>query len=62
MKPKELIKLLEKEGWVVARIDGSHHILKHTHKHAMIVVPLHNKDMKPGILSNIMKSAGLKQQ
>ena len=46
MKPKELIKLLEKEGWVVARIDGSHHILKHTHKHAMIVVPLHNKDMK----------------
>lgn len=62
MKPKELIKLLEKEGWLVVRVDGSHHIMKHADKPAMIVVPLHNKDMKPGILNNIMKTAGLKQQ
>lgn len=60
MKPKDLIKILEQDGWQVVRIDGSHHILKHAERPSLIVVPLHNKDMKPGILNNIMKKAGLK--
>ena len=60
MKPKDLIRLLEKDGWAVARIDGFHHILKHADRPGMIVIPLHNKDLKPGILNNILKTAGLK--
>lgn len=60
MKPKDLIRILEKAGWKVARIDGSHHIMKHADKPGMIVVPLHNKDLKPGTLNQILKQAGLK--
>ena len=60
MKPKDLIRILEKAGWRVARIDGSHHIMKHTDKPGMLVIPLHNKDMKPGTLNQIVKQSGLK--
>ena len=60
MKPKDLIKDLEKDGWRVARVDGSHHIMKHPVHLGMIVIPLHNKDLKPGTLNHILKQAGLK--
>lgn len=60
MKPKDLIKDLEKDGWRVTRIDGSHHIMKHPDHPGMLVIPLHNKDLKPGTLTHILKQAGLK--
>ena len=57
---KELLKLLKKNGWYIERIHGSLHILKHKDIKKLIVLPLHNTDMKPGILSNILHDAGLK--
>ncbi|WP_196600042.1 type II toxin-antitoxin system HicA family toxin [Pectinatus frisingensis] len=60
MKPKELIKILQADGWYIERVQGSHHILKHPVKQGMSVVPLHNKDLKPGTLNSILKQAGLK--
>lgn len=60
MKPKELIKILEADGWMLERTRGSHHIFKHTTKIGRPTVPLHNKDMKPGTLNQILKEAGLK--
>lgn len=58
MKDKELLKLLQKEGWAVDRIRGSHYILKKGDK--TLTVPIHNKDVKPGLLNAILKGAGLK--
>lgn len=60
MKPKELIKILEADGWQLERVRGSHYIFKHTEKNGRPTVPLHNKDMKPGTLNQILKEAGLK--
>lgn len=60
MKPKELIKLLLADGWQIERVRGSHHIFKHPKKDGMPVIPMHNKDLKPGTLTNILKQAGLK--
>ncbi|MCG8400981.1 MAG: type II toxin-antitoxin system HicA family toxin [Firmicutes bacterium] len=60
MKPKELMKLLTEDGWVIVRIQGSHHIHKHPTKPGTIPVALHNKDMAPGTLNKILKAAGLK--
>jgi len=60
MKPKELIKKLESQGWYIDRIKGSHFILKHPSKPGRPVIPYHNKDLKPGTLNNILKQAGLK--
>jgi predicted RNA binding protein YcfA (HicA-like mRNA interferase family) len=58
MKGKDLLKLLQKNGWEVVRINGSHHILKKNGQ--TIVVPIHNKDVPTGLLKQILKDAGLK--
>ena len=60
MKPKELLKILEDDGWRVDRTRGSHHILKHPTKPGRPVIPMHNADMKPGTYNSILKQAGLK--
>ena len=58
MKGKELVKLLQKNGWILKRTKGSHHILeKNGHS---ISVPVHNTDIQKGLLHAIMKEAGLK--
>lgn len=60
MKPKEMMKLLAQDGWKVERVAGSHHIHKHPTKPGTIPVALHNKEMTKGIVSKILKDAGLK--
>ena len=58
MTGKELVKKLKKDGWIIDRIHGSHHILK---KDGQIVsVPCHNTDLKVGILNSLLKQTGLK--
>jgi len=59
MKPLELIKLLEKEGFVFVRQSGSHAIYK-KREYKIIVVPIHSKDIPKGTLNGILKDAGLK--
>ncbi|TAL68043.1 MAG: addiction module toxin, HicA family [Bacteroidetes bacterium] len=59
MKPKELIKLLEKAGFIFIRQSGSHAIYKKSDG-TMVVVPIHNRDIPSGTLHGIMKDAGLK--
>lgn len=58
MKDKELVKLLEKNGWILERIHGSHYIL--VKKKQTISVPVHGKDMKKGLELAILKKAGIK--
>jgi predicted RNA binding protein YcfA (HicA-like mRNA interferase family) len=56
---KELIKLLKAAGWMVDRIEGSHHILVRGTK--TISVPVHGKkDLKKGTLESLKKQGGLK--
>jgi predicted RNA binding protein YcfA (HicA-like mRNA interferase family) len=58
IKDKDLLKILLKNGWVQERIHGSHHILVKGDK--TLSLPVHGKDMKPGILNDIYKKANLK--
>ncbi|MCI8706887.1 MAG: addiction module toxin, HicA family [Lachnospiraceae bacterium] len=58
MNDKDLLKILKKNGWSIARINGSHHVLQKDGK--TIVVPLHGKDVPIGLLNSILKEAGLK--
>ncbi|MNL85402.1 YcfA-like protein [compost metagenome] len=59
MTGSELVKLLKQNGWVLDRINGSHHVMK---KDGMTIpVPVHGKaDLKTGTLHRILKEAGLK--
>ena len=58
--PKELLKVLKKDGCYVDRIRGSHHMLKHTSKVGRVTVPVHKEDLKPKTLHTILKQAGIK--
>jgi len=61
MTGKELIKILKKNGWVLDRISGSHHILIKEGKRA-VPVPVHRKkDLSKGLLNAILKQTGIKE-
>ena len=58
MTDKDLLKLLKKNGWKLDRINGSHHIMVMGDKTE--VIPIHGKDVPPGLLNAILKRTGLK--
>ncbi len=60
MKGGDLIKLLEKEGWVLDRISGSHHIMVKD-KMRSIPIPVHRgKDIPKILVKTILKQANIK--
>jgi predicted RNA binding protein YcfA (HicA-like mRNA interferase family) len=59
IQPKRLIRALERAGFVVHHVTGSHYILKHPTKPGVrVTVPFHNRDLKRGTLQSIVKQAG----
>jgi predicted RNA binding protein YcfA (HicA-like mRNA interferase family) len=61
MKVKEVIRLLENEGWRLARMKGSHRQFKHDQKSGTVTVSgKESIDIPPGTLNSILKQAGLK--
>ena len=60
VKPKDVLRAFERAGFLVHHSSGSHHILKHRENPRLrIVVPLHNMDIKRGLLHALIKDAGL---
>lgn len=59
MNSKELIKILEKEGWVLRRVKGSHHIYSHPNRGGHVTVPHPKKDLGVGLVKNILEYAGV---
>ncbi len=60
LKVREVLKLLNKDGWVVKDTKGSHVQLTHPTKPGKITVPNHKGDIPPGTLNSIWRQAGLK--
>ncbi len=56
---KELARVLERKGWKLDRVNGSHHIYKVLGGFATISVPIHNKDLKAGTQRALMRQSGL---
>lgn len=57
---KELCRLLEKRGWQLKRIKGSHQIYGKPGERALLVIPVHtNQSLKPGLQRAMMKLAGI---
>lgn len=55
---QQLIKVLERSGWEVARQRSSHVRLHHPDRRIFLTVPLH-RELKRGTLSGILADAGL---
>ena len=65
MKPvsgKELARVLDRHGWALLRVHGSHHIYGKTGSVVRLSVPIHaNKPLKIGLLKHLLKMAGLQE-
>ncbi|MFZ3013558.1 MAG: type II toxin-antitoxin system HicA family toxin [Nitrospira sp.] len=63
MKVKELIELLEADGWYQVRMKGSHRQFHHPRKKGTVTVAgKPNVDIPPGTLNSAFKQAGLKKE
>jgi len=59
---KDLAPALERCGWSLMRVHGSHHIYGRTGSIVRISVPIHgNQALKVGLLKHLMKMAGLSE-
>jgi predicted RNA binding protein YcfA (HicA-like mRNA interferase family) len=57
---KTLCKIVERNGWELKRISGSHHIYIKDSVDAILSIPVHsNRDLPMGTLRSIMKDAEL---
>lgn len=60
LTPKEMIKLLKKNGFKIVSQNGSHVKLRNTITGKQVIVPYHSKEMKKGLEQAILKEVGLK--
>lgn len=61
MKIREIIKLIENDGWSLVNTEGSHRQYKHPFKKGKVTIAGKLGDeVKKGTLNNILKQAGLK--
>src|SRR5436309_15158557 len=57
---KDFAKALERHGWSLLRIQGSHHIYGKAGSNVRLSVPIHgNQSIKVGLLRHLMKMADL---
>ena len=63
MKIRDVIRLLEEDGWYLHATRGSHRQFKHRTKPGRVTVPGQpSDDVAPGTLNSILKHAQLKGQ
>lgn len=61
MKVKDLIKMLEMDGWYQVRMKGSHRQYRHPVKRGTVTIAgKPSVDIPPGTLASILKQAGLR--
>ncbi len=61
MRSREIIKLLEKDGWIKHNQRGSHCQFKHPFKPGKVTVPHPRSDFPKKTVESILKQAGLKK-
>jgi predicted RNA binding protein YcfA (HicA-like mRNA interferase family) len=60
---KELARVLERKGWILLRVQGSHYIYGKSGSDVRLSVPIHrNQSLKKGLLRHLLKVAGLSME
>jgi predicted RNA binding protein YcfA (HicA-like mRNA interferase family) len=62
VKPKDLVRIMKKLGWIEQRQEGSHKILINKELKKAIPVPMHSRDLKKGTLAGILKRAEISNE
>lgn len=57
---RELARVLERHGWALLRVHGSHHIYGKSGNPVRLSVPIHgNRPLKIGLLKHLLKMGEL---
>jgi predicted RNA binding protein YcfA (HicA-like mRNA interferase family) len=62
VKPCQVIRFLENNGFVLDHTSGSHFIFYHPASRRRAVVPRHNRDMPKGTLMSLLREAGFARE
>ena len=63
MKVREAISLIERNGWVLISVKGSHRQFKHPVKKGRVTIAGNLGDeLAKGTLNSVLKQAGLKEK
>ena len=63
MEIREVINMLEADGWFLVTTRGSHRQYKHPFKPGRVTIAGHlNHALAPGTLNSILKQAGLRKK
>lgn len=59
MDSRKLIAEIKADGWVLVRINGSHHHFTYPTKPGLVTVPHPKKELPIGTVKSIKKQAGI---
>ena len=59
MSSADLIRDLKSAGWLLSRVNGSHHVFTHAERRGIVVVPHPKKDLGKGLVKAIRQQAGI---
>ncbi len=63
MKVRDVIRLIEADGWYLVATRGSHRQYKHSTKPGRVTIAgKMSDDLPPGTLNSVLKQAGLKSK
>ena len=63
MKVRDIIKMIENDGWFLVATRGSHRQYKHHVKLGRVTIAGHfSHDLASGTLNSILKQSGLKEK
>ena len=57
MNSRQLIAMIEADGWYLVRVKGSHHHFKHPAKKVLVTVPHPKKDLLTKTANSILSQA-----
>jgi predicted RNA binding protein YcfA (HicA-like mRNA interferase family) len=62
VKPRQVIRFLEQNGFALDHTSGSHLIFYHPTTRRRAVVPRHNRDLPKGTLMSLLREAGFTRE
>lgn len=58
----DMLRALQRAGFVVVRIRGSHHFMRHSDGRATVVAVHTGEDVGPGLLAKMLRDAGVTRE
>ena len=62
VKPRQVARFLEQNGFALDHASGSHFIFYHPSSRRRAVVPSHNRDLPKGTLMSLLREAGFTRE